>query len=370
MNKENNVEKNDCMMTDETELNVKETADKEILLINEEAIRDKIYTIRGQKVMLDTDLSQIYGYSTKAFNQQVKRNIERFPKDFMFQLTDEETREISRSQFVTMNEEVGRGHNIKYNPHVFTEQGIYMLMTVLKGDLAVHQSIELIRIFKNMKDYIIENQGLIGQREFIQLSMQVTDSIRDTTELRIDLIKVEDQMSDVIDRLSNVVTKSELSDIMNNFGKPQVKRGYLLLNGQPFKADLAYSQIYEQAQKSIFVIDNYISIKTLALLKNSNPGVNITLFSDNIGKKLHATEFTDFCKEYPDCKISLQKAGEIFHDRYIILDYGTDCEKIYLCGSSSKDSGNRVTTILEDPDREKYQNMIHELLKNDSLILQ
>lgn len=370
MDKENNMEKDNNQTVSKTESNVKGTVRREIAIINEETIRDKIYTIRGQKVMLDTDLSKIYGYSTKAFNQQVKRNSERFPEDFMFELTDEETREISRSQFVTMNEEVGRGHNIKYNPHVFTEQGIYMLMTVLKGDLAIHQSIELIRIFKNMKDYVIENQGLIGQREYIQLSMQVSDSIRDTTELRIDLIKVNNQMSDVIDRLSNVVTKSELSDIMNEFGEPQIKRGYLLLNGQPFKADLAYSQIYEQAQKSIYVIDNYISIKTLALLKNSNQGVNITLFSDNMGRKLHATEFADFCKEYPDCKISLQQSGGIFHDRYIILDYGTDDEKIYLCGSSSKDSGNRVTTILEDPDKEKYQDMIRELLKNDSLTLQ
>lgn len=364
MSKENIIEKNGKEMVDKTESNVKETVTQEVVLINEETIRDKIYTIRGQKVMLDTDLSRIYGYSTKAFNQQVKRNIERFPEDFMFQLLDKELYKL-RSQIVTTN----INSMTRTNPYVFTEQGIYMLMTVLKGGLAVHQSIELIRIFKNMKDYIIENQGLIGQREYIQLSMQVTDSIRDTTELRIDLIRVEDQMSDLIDRLSNVVTKSELSDIMNKFGKPQVKRGYILLNGQPFKADLAYSQIYEQAQKSIYVVDNYIGVKTLALLKNSNQGVDIILFSDNIGKKLHATEFEDFCKEYPDCKISLQQSGGIFHDRYIILDYGTDDEKIYLCGSSSKDSGNRVTTILEDPDREKYQNMIRQLLRNDPLIL-
>lgn len=363
MDKENNMNKENQIVP-KNKLGTKEVLSQEVILINEETIQDKIYTIRGQKVMLDTDLSEIYGYSTKAFNQQVKRNSERFPKDFMFQLTDEELYKL-RSQFVTAN----INSMARTNPYVFTEQGIYMLMTVLKGDLAVQQSIELIRIFKNMKDYIIENQGLIGQREYIQLSMQVTDSIRDTTELRIDLIKVEDQMSDVIDKLSNVVTKSELSDIMNNFGKPQVKRGYLILNGEPFKADLAYSQIYGQAQKSIYVVDNYIGVKTLALLKNSNQGVNIILFSDNIGKKLHATEFADFCKEYPDCKISLQKSGGIFHDRYIILDYGTDNEKIYLCGSSSKDSGNRATTILEDPDREKYQSMINDLLKNDSLIL-
>lgn len=370
MDKEDNMEKIGNHIVAKTDSNVKETVDKEVVLINEETIQDKIYTIRGQKVMLDTDLAEIYGYDTKNFNRQVKNNSSKFEgDDFMFQLSNEEVVELSRCKNCTLNRGNGRGKNIKYNPYVFTEQGIYMLMTVLRGELAIKQSRALVRTFKNMKDYIIENQGLIGQREFIQLSMQVTDSIRDSTELRIDLIRVEDQMSDVIDRLSNVVTKSELSDIMNNFGKPQVKRGYLILNGEPFKADLAYSQIYGQAQKSIYVVDNYIGVKTLALLKNSNQGVNIILFSDNIGKKLHATEFADFCKEYPDCKISLQKSGGIFHDRYIILDYGTDNEKIYLCGSSSKDAGNRATTILEDLDREKYRKMISELLKNDALVL-
>lgn len=248
MNKENTMEKNDIQIVDKAEFSEKEGMEQEVILINEEAIRDKIYTIRGQKVMLDTDLAEIYGYDTKNFNRQVKNNSSKFEgDDFMFQLSDEELDKLSRCKNCTLNRGSGRGKNIKYNPYVFTEQGIYMLMTVLRGELAIKQSRALVRTFKNMKDYIIENQGLIGQREFIQLSMQVTDSIRDTTELRIDLIKVEDQMSDVIDRLSNVVTKSELSDIM---------------------------------------------------------------FSDNMGRKLHA------------------------------------------------------------PDKEKYQDMIHELLKNDSLILQ
>ena len=149
----------------------------EMMLLNHESLVKKIYIIRGQKVMLDFELAEIYGYETKAFNQQVKRNIEKFDEDFMFRLTDEEVSELSRSQNVTLNRGSGRGSNIKYNPHVFTEQGIYMLMTVLKGELAVKQSKALIRTFKQMKDYIVENQGLIGKREFLQLSMQITSNV-------------------------------------------------------------------------------------------------------------------------------------------------------------------------------------------------
>lgn len=113
----------------------------EIAIINESDLKSKIYVIRGVQVMLDMDLAEIYGYETKRFNEQVKNNIERFDDDFRFQLTDEELEEVSRSKISTLNNEAkGRGQNFKYNPYAFTEQGIYMLMTVLRGDLAVAQS--------------------------------------------------------------------------------------------------------------------------------------------------------------------------------------------------------------------------------------
>ncbi len=108
-------------------------------------IENKILVIRGQQVMLDRDLAEIYGYETKNFNRQVKNNIDKFDEDFMFQLTKEETDTLSRCKNFTLNEKDGRGSNIKYLPYAFTEQGIYMLMTVLKGDLAVRQSKALIR---------------------------------------------------------------------------------------------------------------------------------------------------------------------------------------------------------------------------------
>ena len=156
----------------------------EIIILNEDNLKDYIYFIRGQKVMLDSDLAKIYGYTAKTFNQQVQRNIEKFDNDFMFQLTDKETSKLLRSQNVTLNknnnkrfdndfmlqltnEEVkelsrcknftmnkkGRGYNIKYNPYAFTEQGIYMLMMILKGEKAINQGKTLIRLFKSMKVY-------------------------------------------------------------------------------------------------------------------------------------------------------------------------------------------------------------------------
>ena len=343
---------------------------KEIILINEETIQNKIYVIRGQKVMLDVDLAEIYGYETKNFNRQVKNNKAKFEgDDFMFQLTDEEVEQLSRCKNFTLNRGSGRGKNVKYCPYAFTEQGIYMLMTVLRGELAVKQSRALIRTFKQMKDYIIENQDLIGEREYLQLSMMISKNIYTTMELRSDLDDVEDQMAQVMDRLSNVVTKSELSEVMNEFGEPQIKRGYLFFNGNPFKADLIYDEIYRQAKKSIFIVDNYIGLKTMEKLINVQEGVDVYIFSDNLQKGLRQNIFDDFVKEYPNIKIQLFCSGGVFHDRYIILDYGTNEEKIFLCGASSKDAGRRISTILEDPDRKKYDSMIKDLLKNKKLIL-
>ena len=336
---------------------------QEIILINEETIKSKIYSVRGRKVMLDFELAEIYGYTTTKFNQQVKNNIEKFDEDFMFQLTKEEFDNLISKKLTS-----SWGGRRKL-PKVFTEQGIYMLMTVLKGDLAIRQSKALIRTFKQMKDYIIENQDLIGEREYLQLSMQISQNIHTTMELRSDLNDVEDQMAEVMDGLSNVVTRSELSEVMNEFGEPHIKRGYLVLNGNPFKADVVYDEIYRQAKKSVFIVDNYIGLKTLEKLINIQDGVDVSIFSDNLVKGLRQSIFDDFSKEYPNLKIQLFHSGGIFHDRYIILDYGTNDEKIFLCGTSSKDAGGRITSILEDPDRKKYDSMIKDLLKNKKLVL-
>ena len=183
-----------------------------VIEINEEFMKQKLYEFRGCKVLLDADLAEVYGYELKAFNQQVKSNIERFQNDMMFQLSDDEV-EYLRSQFVTAN----ISSKSRSNPYVFTEQGVYMLMTVLKGELAVRQSIALVRTFKKMKDYILENRDLIGQREMLQLSIETANNRIEINKINSDMISLEKQISDVAEGLKEVVTKSELADMMNSF---------------------------------------------------------------------------------------------------------------------------------------------------------
>ena len=282
----------------------------------------------------------------------------------MFQLSDEEV-EYLRSQFVTAN----ISSKSCSNPYVFTEQGVYMLMTVLKGELAVRQSIALVRTFKKMKDYILENRDLIGQRELLQLSMETANNKIAISKINHDMSSLEKQISDVAEGLKDVVTKSELADMMNSFISDDDEK-WLMYNAKFSSADEVYESIYRQAKSSIYVVDNYIGLRTLVHLKNSPAGVDIILFSDNVGNnKLHNIEFTDFCKEYPAINISMQKTGGIFHDRFIVLDYGTADERVFLCGASSKDAGARITSIVEDYGTAKYNSVIAALLKNSPLVL-
>ena len=331
--------------------------------ITEELLKEKLYEVRGVKVMLDSDLAEIYGYTTKALNQQVKNNQDRFDNEFTFKLTLDEWKDL-RSKNLTSS-----WGGSRYLPNVFTEQGVYMLMTILKGELAAKQSKDLVKTFKKMKDYILGNQSLIGQREVMQISIQTMENTSEISNLRMDIGSVERQMSDVMEQLGEVVTKSELADMMNGFVNNE-DNGWLMFNTKYCSAAVAYSSIYSQAKKSIYLVDNYIGLRTLVLLKNAPAGIDIRIFSDNIGSgKLHNVEYTDFCKEYPNIKLTMQHTGGIFHDRFIVLDYGTKEERVFLCGASSKDAGGRITSIVEDFGIDKYKPMIKKLLQNGLLQL-
>ena len=342
-------------------------------IMDENIIRDKIYFIRGVRVMLDFDLAELYGYETKNFNRQVKNNAEKFEgEDFMFQLSNKEVEELSRCKNFTLNRGTGRGSNIKYNPYAFTEQGVYMLMTVLKGDLATKQSRALVIAFKSMKDYIIENQGMIGRQEYLQLSLQVTDSIREGMQMRHDLDELSENMKDIFDKLSDVVMKSEIAPILLELGKPEEKREFLLLDGQPMKADVAYINLYSQANKSLHIIDNYISTKTLHLLQDVKNGVDITIFSDNINNKLTASDYSDFQSQFPGITIMFKKTMGKPHDRFIVLDYNTENERVFHCGASSKDAGQKLTVIMEFSNKDVKKAMhdvITSMLENPNLVL-
>lgn len=312
-------------------------------LLNEDYLMSKIYIIRGVQVMLDFDLAIIYGYSTKRFNEQVKNNIERFDEDSRFQLTDTEFENL-RSKISTSS-----WGGTRYLPYAFTELGIYMLMTVLKGELAISQSKKLIKLFKQMKDYFVQLQNVLPPSEIKMLSIQTQNNTNDIRQIK-------QQVND-------------LTVVINDFTCPTIKKDYLFYNGQTVEADLAYSEIYSYAKKTIHIIDNYINLKTLVLLKAVATGVKITIFSDNINHGLHQTEFNDFKKEYPNVNIALKTAGGIYHDRYIFIDHSTENEKIFHCGGSSKDSGKRVTSISQVEDVMLYQNIIGSLRSNPILHL-
>ncbi|XVG95244.1 ORF6N domain-containing protein [Eubacteriales bacterium KG125] len=327
---------------------------KEIVVINEDTIKNKIYYIRNQKVMVDFELAEIYGYSTKRFNEQVKRNNEKFDDDFMFRLTDEEVDELSRSQNATLNKGTGRGSNIKYNPYAFTEQGIYMLMTVLRGELAVKQSKALIRMFKQMKDFIIENQDFISSKELVQIAIQTNQNTKDIAEIK-----------------SQMATKEDLKKVMDNFIDPETYKHFLLMNGDKIEADVAYTKIYKSAKKSIYVIDNYIGLKTLELLRAARDKTQIIVFSDNVKNKDMLTKniLDDFVKDYSNIDLKLKIADKKYHDRYIAIDYGTENEAFYLCGASSKDGGNKISSItkIEESSKDMYHDMFSKMLNNKDL---
>lgn len=329
----------------------KET-NSQIAIIDEKSIRNKIYTIRNCQIMLDSDLAEIYGYSTKALNQQVKNNIERFDEEYLrFQLTDEEV-EYLRSNFLTANISTMS----RNNPYAFTEQGIYMLMTVVKGDIAVRQSKALVCIFKQMKDCIAENQYLLGDRSLRELALQTIKNANDISDIRA---LVEEEM----------VKKSELPEIIRSFGFSEAKCEYLILNGETVEAAIAYRNIYSQAKKSIYIIDNYIDIKTLYLLNDISADVTVTIFSDNVGHKLRLNDYNLFAAEYPSVNIDFRTNGGIIHDRYIILDYEKTTEQIYHCGASSKDAGNKVMTISKLTDNAMCHPLIDNLKINPLLVL-
>ena len=305
--------------------------------ITTDDIRSKVYIIRGQQVMLDKDLAEIYGYDVKRLNEQVKRNINRFPEDFMFQLKTSEITESLKSQIATLNVSKNkRGMHIKKMPFAFTEQGIYMLATVLRGELAEQQSIFIMRTFREMRHYIKQNQQFVTRSEMELLSSKVTE-ISVQTATVIDKQKQTDQKVDLIQK--NVEQLSE------NFITDKDKKNFVIYKGQKLEADIAYIEIYQQAKKSIYVVDDYMNAKSLQHLSQKADGVEVVLFTENgKGGKGFLTKslVTDFQNEYPSLRI---KPNPDCHDRLIVLDYDEETEQVYLCGASSKDAGKKLCAI-------------------------
>ena len=227
-----------------------------------------------------------------------------------------------------------------------------MLMTVLRSPLAIEQSKALIRLFKSMKDYVAENHFFIEGDVYTHLVGQITD-----TKKEIDNIK------------ENMLTKADLPEFMRLFDQSIHNEEILILDGQPFKADVAYQRIYSMAKKSIIVVDDYIGVKTLHHLVHAKENVKLTIISDNRNRILKLSEYNDYLTEYPTKVIGFIQSQNRAHDRYIVLDNSTAGMRVYHCGASSKDAGKRITTITRLMETDNYKQTINEMLTNPPLIL-
>ena len=299
-------------------------------LLSTDSICNRVYTIRGQQVMLDYDLAEIYGYEVKRLNEQVKRNINRFPNDFMFQLEEAEF-DILKSQFATSS----WGGKRKL-PYAFTEQGIYMLATVLRGELAEKQSIFIMRAFREMRHYIKQNQQFVTQSEMRLVTAKVSEISAQMTSMTDRQKKNEQKITDIM---------RSIDTISENFISDRDCKNFVIYKGQKFEADLAYIDIYQQATTSIYLVDDYMDAKTLQLLSQKRQGVEVILFTENgHGRKGFLTEAVvkDFMMQFPPLKI---KPNPDCHDRFIVIDYGMPTEQAYHCGASSKDAGKKLCAI-------------------------
>lgn len=317
-------------------------------LITVEGIKKRVYTIRVQQVMLDSDLAEIYGYEVKNLNRQVKNNLERFPEDFMFQISKAELEDLRCKNFTANLNTKSRSL-----PYVFTEQGIYMLATVLRGDLASQQSIFIMRAFREMRHFIQQNRQFVTQSEMNMLSARVSEIAVQTADNKDRQVKTEADIKTI---------RKQINTLSENFISEKDLKNYVIYKDHKFEADAAYADIYSQAKKTIHVIDDYVNTKTLQLLTHKAAGVNVILFTENKHGRngaLTAVEVTDFINQYGPLTV---KPNPDCHDRLVVLDYGTKQEKMFHCGHSSKDAGSKACAIIEISTTELFHPLIDKYM--------
>lgn len=330
-------------------------------------VRGVIYRIRGREVMLDAELAKIYGYTTRMLNQQVMRNTEKFKgEDFMFRLTSDEYNNL-----MSQNATSSWGGTRKL-PYAFTEQGVYMLMTVLRGELAVKQSRALVMAFKTMKDYLLQNRALVEQRKQLELMTSVVENGQHVKEIEKQIEKMDKRLVDVEEKMENAIMRNEISPIMLDFNSFNEPGEFVFMNGEVMEAKEMYQKMYSTARKSVYVIDDYIDIRTLRLLGQVRDGVMVTIISDNVGNYLHYSDYEDFRREYSTIRIKFVRTCGLIHDRFVIIDFDEKSEVVYHCGASSKDAGKAVTVISKIDGKlagESMKAVVSMLMNNQELKL-
>ena len=289
---------------------------EELESVTPEKIQTLIYEIRGFQVMLDSDLAKLYQIETKNLNKAAQRNAERFPEDFRFQLTDEETKYL-RFQIGTSNSSAG---GRRYNPWVYTEQGVSMLATVLHSEVAVQVSVSIVRAFVQMRHFISANGSLFARLDSVEKKQIETEE-----KLNRNLLRIDEKLDINEKNFEKVFDALEAADLP--------KQG-VFCDGQIFYSYKFVSDLIRKAKASLVLVDNYVDDTVLSMLDKRKSGVSATIYTQSISKQL-TLDLQKHNAQYAPIDVRILKN---FHDRFLFLDEKT----IYHIGASVKDLGKKV----------------------------
>ena len=292
--------------------------DKNLVIAQNREIQNMIYAIRDKQVMVDSDLAMLYQVETKVFNQAVKRNLNRFPENFRFQLTEEEYENL-RSQIVTSSENTHGGR--RYMPYVFTEQGIAMLSAVLKSDVAVEVSIKIMNSFVEMRRFLLSNKEMFARLDRVELKQLETDK--------------------------------KLEEVFNYIETNTEVKQNIFFDGQIYDAFSFIVGLIKKAKKEITLIDNYVDLNTLNILCKKNNGVDVVIMTAGKGS-LSTKDITKFNAQYPKL---LVKTNTDFHDRFLIVDK----TEVYHIGASIKDAGKKSFSITRIEDKDLIMGLVNKV---------
>ncbi len=293
--------------------------DKNLVSVDNKEIQNMIYTFRGKQVMIDRDLAYLYNVETKVLNQAVKRNLNRFPEHFRFQLTESEYENL-RSQIVTSTKDNTHGGR-RYMPYVFTEQGIAMLSAVLKSDIAVEISVKIMNSFVEMRRFLLSNQELFSRLDRIEIKQLETDR--------------------------------KFEEVFNYIAANTEVKQNIFFNGQIYDAFSFIVGLIGKAKKEIILIDNYVDVNTLNILCKKNQGVEVVIATAGKGS-LSVKDITKFNAQYP--KLSVKTTTD-FHDRFLILDK----IEVYHIGASIKDAGKKSFGITKIEDKDLINGIVNKV---------
>ena len=307
-------------MTSSKNMEVFMAEDKNLVIVHNKEIQSMIYTFRGSQVMLDSDLAMLYQVETKYLNRQRNRNAERFPEDFCFQLSKEEY-EILRCQNVTSKNENGSGGR-RYLPYVFTEQGIAMLSSVLKSEVAAKASINIMRAFVEMRKFLISNNEMFARLDRVELKQLETDK--------------------------------KLEEVFDYIGTTKEVKQKIFFNGQIYDAFSLMVELVEKAEKELILIDNYVDVNTLNILSKKKDEVNVLIVTSGKGN-LTDKDIAKFNSQYPKLTVKISKD---FHDRFLIIDR----KEVYHIGASIKDAGKKSFGITKLEVEELTKSLLDKVL--------